>query len=148
MYNSGQSHVNDLDFAGIRKGRHLMQKILIIEDEKEIRHLYNELLGTAYDLEFAINGQEGYKQATKGNFDLIITDLKMPYMDGAEAISSIDFLKKNQKFLVVSGYLDNTEYLEKIEDIPNVMATLSKPFHTDELWTAVRESIEKTIPST
>ncbi len=66
------------------------KKILIIDDSESIREILKALLEKeGYSITLAINGLEGIMKADENNFDLIMTDLHMPELDGIGFISSI-----------------------------------------------------------
>ena len=57
--------------------------ILIVEDNYDMREYIKESLGNGYQIEEAVNGEQGVKKAEKIIPDLIISDMMMPKMDGA-----------------------------------------------------------------
>ncbi len=60
-----------------------MSTILVIDDEKGILQLIRQVLTRfGHHVETAINGQEGIKKFDDGNFDIVITDIRMPGVDG------------------------------------------------------------------
>jgi two-component system, OmpR family, response regulator VanR len=58
------------------------KKILIVEDDANIRNFYVEFLAEQYLVESAGDGEEGFTKALSGQFDLILLDLMMPKLDG------------------------------------------------------------------
>lgn len=59
------------------------KKILIVDDDRYIRELYEELLKSeGYDVDTAVDGEEGLSKITAGGFDLILLDMMMPKIDG------------------------------------------------------------------
>lgn len=66
------------------------KKILIVEDEKDLRDFYTELLrGEGYEIITAANGQEGLELALAQNPRLILLDLMMPVMDGKTMLHTL-----------------------------------------------------------
>ena len=88
-----------------------MAKLLIVEDEKNLRTLYkNEFKGEGYEVFLAKEGEEAIKIAEKETPDLIIMDIRMPQMDGIEVMKKI--LEKNKDLPIIinsaySSYMDN-----------------------------------------
>jgi CheY-like chemotaxis protein len=81
-----------------------MPKVLIIEDQLEIRILYREVFETAgYEVVEASNGQIGIDTYTSGGADLVITDIEMPVKDGHEVIDEIRKINKEAKVIAVTG---------------------------------------------
>lgn len=70
-----------------------MAKILIIDDEKPIRVSLREILEyEGHEVFEAHDGMEGVMQATKGKFDAIFCDIKMPKMDGLDVLDMFEQL--------------------------------------------------------
>jgi CheY-like chemotaxis protein len=69
----------------------MKEKILIVDDEKEIRSVLSKALAKfgGYLIEIAENGEEALKKMEGHPFDLVLTDLKMPRMDGLKLIDQI-----------------------------------------------------------
>lgn len=66
------------------------EKILIVDDDQFIRELYAEVLhGEGYDIQTAVDGEEGLAKIQKGGFDLILLDIMMPKMDGLQVLDAI-----------------------------------------------------------
>jgi two-component system response regulator YesN len=113
-----------------------MFKLLIVDDEKLIR----EGLATGFDWESlgfyvcgtAANGIEALKIIDKDMPDVIITDIKMPLMDGLDLIKHVNAKNKNTKFVVLSGY-DLFDYAQKAINY-GVTSYLLKPISEDELF--------------
>ena len=77
-----------------------MAKILIVEDEKNQRELYAmELRDSGYETEQASNGLEAVEKVQDGKYDLVLMDIRMPEMDGIEALGKI--LSRNKRIPVV-----------------------------------------------
>ena len=66
-----------------------MKKILIAEDNDSNYILMTYILKKYYQFERAKNGQEAVEMAEKGEYDLVLMDIKMPVMDGLEATKTI-----------------------------------------------------------
>lgn len=89
-----------------------MASILLIEDEASIRLLYDKLLTqNGHVVVTASDGLEALKKIKQREFDLIITDLIMPVMEGLETIREVKKLYPNQKIITVTGRTDS-QYLD------------------------------------
>lgn len=71
----------------------MAKKILLVDDDLYIRDVYEEVLkGEGYEVETAINGEEGLTKLKHGGYDLVLLDVMMPTLDG---IGVLDELQKN-----------------------------------------------------
>jgi DNA-binding response OmpR family regulator len=87
-----------------------MPKILIAEDDRELRHLFSRVLQkNGYDTVCASNGKDAFDAAGKEFFDLIISDIMMPKMDGYALISALREAGNLTPIMIISakGDLDD-----------------------------------------
>ena len=111
-----------------------LKKVLVADDEPAIRKLYErELRKEGYEVLFATNGQEAIRMVREGHPDVIVMDIRMPGMDGIEAMSRI--LEENNELPVIintafSSYKDNflswsaDAYLTKSADLSELKGTI------------------------
>ncbi|MBC7333195.1 MAG: response regulator [Actinobacteria bacterium] len=82
-----------------------MKKILVVEDEDNIRDLYREeLQDEGYEVETASDGASGYEAFLKYRPNLITIDIKMPDMDGVELLQRIRKLDKKVPIILYTAY--------------------------------------------
>jgi CheY-like chemotaxis protein len=115
------------------------ETILLVEDEPAVRQLFSLALTRAgYRVYEARNGQEALKVFDQhgDGVDLLLTDMRMPYMGGAELVRQLRARRRTLKLLCISGYAGGAE-LEFSGDF------LAKPFSRDELLTKVREVLDR-----
>lgn len=118
-------------------------KILIVEDSKVSREYLKKILETYYkEIIIAENGLEGIQKFKEFKPKLIITDIRMPEMDG---LSMIDELKKiqNHFYAIVLSAHDEKEFLKEAIT-KGVYKFISKPIDIQELLITIRE-IKKNI---
>ena len=111
-----------------------MKTVLVADDEVSIRRLYQrELKREGYNVVFANNGQEAIQRARESIPDLVIMDIRMPGMDGLEAMGRI--LEENNQVPVVintaySAYKDSflswcaDAYVTKSSDLTELKETV------------------------
>ena len=96
--------------------------VLYVEDETHVRNATLKLLSNYFDkIDYAVDGQDGldkytnYKNEHSKHYDLVITDIKMPKLNGLDMSRKI--LKENemQTIIITTGYSDNIFLLEAIE---------------------------------
>lgn len=81
-----------------------MTKILVVDDDKNIRNLISLYLTTAcYDVETAIDGEEGLKKFDGSSFDAVITDFVMPKFNGAEIAQHVRNTGRNIPVICITG---------------------------------------------
>ncbi len=112
-------------------------RILLVEDEKDARDILEFYLKTLFDIvDVAKDGDEGYKifknEFDKANhYDLIVTDIKMPKIDGLTMVEEITRLNSNQKYIIVSAYKDEDYLLRAIS--LNIAGYFVKPLDIDKM---------------
>lgn len=120
-------------------------QILLIDDEELVTRSLEKFLNKAgYAVTVAKSGREAIEQVKKNSFDLIISDVRMPEMDGIETIQNIRaYLKEcNSKpvpEVLITGYADADKY-EKAREL-KVAEYLYKPFDRVELLRVIRETV-------
>jgi two-component system cell cycle sensor histidine kinase/response regulator CckA len=115
------------------------EAILLVEDEPAVRQLFAQALTRAgYQVYEARNGQEALKVFDQHGdaIDLLLTDLRMPYMGGAELAQHLRSRRKTLKLICVSGYPASPES-GVVSDF------LAKPFSRDDLLAKVREVLDR-----
>ena len=121
-----------------------MSCILIIEDDKHVRAILQEMLQTAgYEVVQAANGKQGLRVYSEHSVDLVITDLLMPIMPGSRFISILKDEFPNQKIIAMSGggqRYKPDNYLELASDL-GAERVLTKPFLQTELMEVVEEAL-------
>ncbi|MGO4499522.1 response regulator [Paenibacillus sp. 2RAB27] len=117
-----------------------MYKLLIVEDEPLIRaglqHYFDwTALGVTMIVE-AENGKEGWLAALHEQPDLIITDIRMPEMDGLQMIEHIRATLPDTLFIILTGFND-FEYAQKAIRLGGVHAFLLKPLEYEESFATI-----------
>ena len=121
--------------------------ILTVDDEERVLQLINDILSSkGYDVLTAGNGKEAIRKSKKSLPDLIIMDIMMPDLDGAEAVKLLkeDPSTKDIPILFLSGIIMKEEGKPDM-DINvggDFYSALSKPFGAQELLTAVDKVLE------
>jgi len=116
--------------------------ILVVDDDQVILHLFEVLLKDVFKtLVLASNGKDALEQFNKQSFDLILTDYKMPYLDGLELISSIRDINKTIPIILMSSSKEHNVYRQAIN--LNVTHSLLKPIQKDQ----VEKVLEKVVDS-
>jgi len=117
------------------------EKILIVDDEPSIRNTFSKFLkGEGFSVSTASGGKEAFSMISKGIFDLVLLDLKMPNMDGISVLKGILKTDTDLPVIMISGH----------GEIPVAVAAmqlgaydfLCKPPDFDNLVLVIRRAIE------
>ena len=81
-------------------------RVLIIDDEEQIRHLLIDVLGTTYDCSDAGSAEEALAALSENTFDLVISDIDMGAMSGLELVPHVHSLSPDTVVVMVSGNQD------------------------------------------
>jgi two-component system, response regulator, stage 0 sporulation protein F len=80
-------------------------RILLVDDEENIRFLFREELEEeGYQIDLASNGFEAIEKVKSSKFDLVVMDIKMPGMDGIQALNEIKNIDKDLPVILCSAY--------------------------------------------
>ncbi len=110
-----------------------MSTILVIDDEKGILQLMHQALTTyGHNVETANNGQEGIRKFDAGCFDIVITDIRMPVIDGNGVVAHI---RKSEKQSIPVIAISGTPWLPEADNFDMV---LPKPFLLKQLIDSIR----------
>jgi CheY-like chemotaxis protein len=126
----------DLDAQSVCLGGRLMKKILIVDDEEGIRFLYKEELEEeGFRVELASNGKEALEKLPLFRPDLITLDIKMPVMDGIEALKRIREVERQLPIILCSAYGEYKQdfttwasdaYVVKCADLTDLKSTIRR----------------------
>ena len=109
--------------------------ILIVDDELEVRETMAEYLDfEGYKIEQAENGLDALEILKNRNFELVITDFRMPKLNGKELVLAVRKLGLKMPIFLLTGYTDLTEQ-ESLEI--GVTRFLIKPLHPSDLLAAI-----------
>lgn len=90
--------------------------VLYVEDDKNIANtLINYLSKFFKQVMYAQNGEEGLKLYNQMNYDIVITDINMPKMDGLKMSQEIKKINNNQNIIIVSAYSEIENFLTSIK---------------------------------
>ncbi|KQS39824.1 sigma-54 dependent transcriptional regulator [Pedobacter sp. Leaf194] len=119
-----------------------MAKLLIIDDERAIRSTLREILEYEnYDVEDIDNGIDGLEMIKKGNFDLVLCDIKMNKMDGMEVLEQAQLIKPDLPFIMISGHGTVETAIEASKK--GAFDFISKPPDLNRLLITVRNGLDR-----
>lgn len=116
-----------------------MKKILIVDDEDKIRHILQIMLEQkGYRTEQASNGGEALKLIKTYHYSMVITDLKMPVMDGMTLLKEIKHIDPDYPVIVLTAYGSIESAVEAIKE--GALDYITKPFDEDKILMTVQRS--------
>ncbi|MDW7678796.1 MAG: sigma-54 dependent transcriptional regulator [Bacillota bacterium] len=115
-------------------------KILVVDDEKNMRWAISRALEKeGYEIHEASNGQEGIETFERFRPDVMLLDLKMPVMDGMEALTHIRKTNATTPILMLTAHGTMETAIEAMK--LGAMDYLSKPFDVEELKVQIRKAL-------
>lgn len=119
-----------------------MPRILIIDDEKSIRRTLREILEYEnFKVEEAQDGLEGLNIALKEKFDIILCDIKMPKMDGMEALEKLIEAAVDAPVVMISGHGNIETAVEAVKK--GAYDFIQKPLDLNRLLVTIRNALDK-----
>jgi putative nucleotidyltransferase with HDIG domain len=118
------------------------EKILIVDDEEMIRDLcYHILSGEGYQVTVAANGRTALEELGRSDMDLLITDIKMPEMDGLELFERVKQLNQDIVTIFITGHGTLDTAIESL--MRGVDGFVLKPFTQEELVGVVERAVTR-----
>src|SRR5437867_12164656 len=120
----------------------MKEKVLVIDDEEAIRKSLRMVLEyEGYECLEASSGREGTEAVRRETPDAVLLDIKMPGMDGLEALAAIRSKDAHTPILMISGHGDIPTAVEAIQK--GAYDFLEKPLESERVLTALRNAIER-----
>ena len=117
-------------------------KILIIDDERSIRNSLKEILSDeGYDIDVAEDGAQGCAMVEKEKYDIIFCDIKMPVMDGVEALSKMMEMGIDSAVVMISGHGDIETAVDCIKK--GAFDFIQKPLDLNRILITIKNAKEK-----
>ncbi len=117
-------------------------KILIVDDEAVVRDsLYHWFIEDNYDVETAESGEDALRKFTKGKYDLVLADMKMPGMNGLELLAKIKEIDEEIVFILVTAYASVPSAIKALKD--GAYDYITKPIDPEELSHLVEKAIRQ-----
>lgn len=119
-----------------------MSRILVIDDQLSIRKTLREILEYEnFEIDEAEDGQKGLELALKNSYDLILSDIKMPKVDGIEFLDKIMTSGSDVPIIMISGHGNIGTAVDAIKK--GAYDYIAKPIDLNRLLVTVRNALEK-----
>jgi len=118
------------------------EKVLIIDDEENMRHLLSVILGKeGYKINQAKDGEDALSKIDQEDFDFILSDIRMPKMNGMQLLDELKKRKSDALCIVMSAYGNTETAIEVMKH--GAYDYISKPFKPDEVVLTLRKAAER-----
>ena len=115
-------------------------RVLVVDDEASIRDLLSKTLALAeYDVDLAPDGRTALERLRIIPYDLLITDLKMPGVDGLTVIREARRLKADMPIIIITGFSTEASAIEAVN--LGVSGYLTKPFRVPRVLAAAAKAL-------
>jgi len=125
------------------------RRILIVDDEPKVAFFLQESLESLernYQVVHAETGESALEAMDHGRFDVVITDLRMPGMNGLQLMQHVKEHFPETRTILITAY--GSDDVEAETRRLNAYRYFTKPFHIEDLTEAVQEAMEDGVPST
>jgi len=128
-----------------------MYRIMLVDDEPNILSALRralaklapaELDGEAPIIEPYASAAEALKRAGEARFDIVISDFRMPDMNGVEFLKAMIALQPNVARIVLSGYTELESVIEAVNEV-QILRYMTKPWNDAELRLVVRQGLQQ-----
>jgi len=116
-------------------------RILVVDDEWNIRDVLSNILqAQGYEVDCAEDGEEGIAKIDENDYDIVITDLKMPKVSGMEVLRHLQSTSSSTLGIVATGYGSIESAVEALRT--GAYDYITKPFHLDEIKSRIQKARE------
>ncbi len=118
-----------------------MERILIVDDEKRMRHIIQLMLEReGFKTEQAENGKKALDMLKHKRFDMVITDLKMPEMDGLSLLEEVGKINPDFPIVVITAYGTIENAVEAMQK--GAIDYITKPFEEEKIIITVKRCLK------
>ncbi len=118
-----------------------MTKILVTDDERSIRNALKEILEyEKYEIDLAEDGQVAFDLFKKNEYDLILSDIKMPKLDGIELLEKVKKENPDQSFILITGHGDVDTAVSAIHK--GAYDFIQKPLDLNRLLITIKNALD------
>ncbi|MFQ5822647.1 MAG: HD domain-containing phosphohydrolase [bacterium] len=119
-----------------------VDKVLVVDDEKNIcKVCYDSLSNAGYEVETTSNPNTAIKKFSRNPFDLVLTDIKMPQINGLKLVQKLKTISPDLPVVVMTGYATLETAVKAVNE--GVSNFVRKPFSLEELLSAVKNALER-----
>ena len=137
---SATSDSSSNDSGSPHQSNNSRPRVLVVDDEPSIRDLLSKMLALVdYHVDVASDGQSALEHMRLGRYDLLITDLRMPGMDGISVIHAARRLQADLPVIIITGFSTEASAIEAAN--LGVAGYLTKPFRVPKVLEAAAKAL-------
>src|SRR5512143_73223 len=126
------------------RGLSMMNRILIVDDEQSMRELLSIMLRKeGFDVVAAANGESAIKAIQSDIYDLVITDIRMPQIDGIELLRTVKEVSPETVVIVITAFATTETAVDAMK--LGAYDYITKPFKNEEIKLIVHKALEKRL---
>jgi two-component system response regulator AtoC len=126
----------------VLQSRVSLHNVLVVDDDASMRHLLTVILQDhGYEARAVASGEDALKELAARDFDLVLTDVRMPRMDGIALLREVQRLQPDVTVIVMSAYGSHDTAIEAMK--AGAYDFVSKPFRPDEVVLVLRKAEER-----
>ena len=134
-------HVSDRPASGSRERLHQSLRVLVVDDDRDVRDVLSEMLITAgHEVRVAEDGADALSKFGGGQYDIVFTDLGMPGISGWQVCEHIKREAPELPVVMVTGWGHQLDPLQV--ERSGVSRVLTKPFH----WVTILDTLQSLVP--
>ncbi len=119
-----------------------LRTVLIVDDEESMRHLLSVILtDRGYEVRAVSNGEDALKEIQTRDYDAVLSDVRMPRMDGLRLLEEVKRVQPDLTFIVMSAYGTQDDAIQAMK--AGAYDFVSKPFRPDEVVLVLRKAEER-----
>jgi len=118
------------------------ETILIVDDQVEVLNMLRRLLSKEYNVVLANSGEEGLNYLKKEPVAVILSDQRMPKMDGVTFLNEAQKLRPEAIRIMITGYADIEATIGAVNEA-GIYQYISKPFEPEDLKSIVKKAVQK-----
>ncbi|HET7904722.1 MAG TPA: ATP-binding protein [Candidatus Eisenbacteria bacterium] len=119
-------------------------RILVVDDEDQVVQIFQDLLTQqGYEVVSSGNGDDAIQKVTTGKFDLVLTDINLPGVDGLEVVRAAKAADKDTCVILITGYASTTTAIDALRQ--GAYDYITKPFDLWETAKAIERGLESRI---
>lgn len=121
-------------------GTHDRPRVVVVDDDASVRDTLVKMLSLEYDVDAATDGRAALEQIGRQRYDLLVTDLRMPGIDGLTLIREAKRVQPSLRAVIVTGFSSESAAIEAVN--LGVSGYLTKPFRVPQVLSTAAKALD------